>query len=806
MADRPATGDQGLRIGILGGLTATDPAGALDLGGRRQRAVLAVLVLARGRIVSTDQLIDSLWDQAPPPSALGALHAYVSHLRRRFEPDRAAKSRNGFIVREGSGYALRIAEDAVDAWRFERAIADAATLADPVRAAATLRGALELWHGPLLAEYTGQPWAAPEAARLAELREVARERLLAARLDCGESALLIPEAEALVAEGPLREERYRLLALALYRAHRQGEALGALRRARELLARELGIDPGPALLALEADVLAQSPALMPLPDGRPALAPPASGPRPADLHRPGAADDLLDRDRELADLRDCVTGLLAGESGLVLMEGPAGIGKSRLLAELRRLVDGHDVLVLRARGSRREQEYGFGAVRQLLGHAVARSRERLLTGAAAHVVGVFDERTTAPGSVPEGFAVLSGLYRVVAALAAERPVLLCVDDLQWCDSASRHFLAYLARRLDGLPLLIAVTVRSGESDPDDAALTELAQDPTAVRIHPAPLGAESVAALVRRRLGGPGEAVDESFAEACRRATAGNPLLLHLLLRALRAEGASPCADQVGVVTELGSRAVSSLVLARLAQLPEASATAARAVAVLGDDAELPAVAQLTGLSESAVAEAIAPLVRAEVIRDRYPLGFVHPLIGEAVYRDLAPGERRLFHERAAHALAGAVTAPERVAAQVLPAPHRGDVRVVDTMCTAAAAAPGRGATGSAAACPGPALLEPPLADLHPGLLLALGRATFLNAGPTSAMPHLGEAYWTLSDPALWRGGADPVVEAARTGQPNSVRPSPSSPRPGPRWNTPAPSVPWQDCPPSGQPGRRLSR
>ncbi|MER5429164.1 BTAD domain-containing putative transcriptional regulator [Streptomyces sp. NPDC002588] len=778
-------GEPGLRIGALGRLTATRQGAPLELGGRRQRAVLALLLLARGRIVSTDRLIDSLWDEAPP-SALNALHAYVSHLRRRLEPDRAAKSRTGFIVREGSGYALRIADEAVDAWRFEHSIGRAAAQGDPARAVVALREALALWRGPLLAEYTGQPWAVPEAARMAELREVARERLLAARLDCGESGPVVPEAEALVAEDPLREERWRLLALALYRSRRRSEALSSLRRARALLVGELGIDPGPALLTLEAAVLDRAPALMtpttdrpahdlpahdraaaPAPSAASATSSPSSPPEPA----PQPAEELLDRDRELADLRDCVAGLSAGESGLVLIEGPAGIGKSRLLAELRRLADDrdvlHDVLVLQARGSRRESAYGFGAVRQLLKDAVAGAEDGLLTGAAA-AARVFDADAGLPGPpVPENFAVLSGLCRVVTALAAGRPVLLCVDDLQWCDTASLHFLAHLAQRLDDQPVLIAVAVRTGEPAPDDTALTELTQDAAAVHVHPAPLGPEGVAALVRRSLG---ETAHDTFAEACHRTTAGNPLLLHLLLRALRAEDVRPRADQVGMVTELGSRAVTSLVLAQLSRLPPASATAARAVAVLGDGAELPAVARLVGLSESAAAEAVAPLVRAEVLRDRYPLGFVHPLIGDAVYRDLPSAERRSFHERAARTLYDLDAVPERISAQLLLAPHRGEAWVVETLCTAAAAAAGRGATGSAAIYLERALREPPHPDLRPGLRLALGRAAFLGDGPTAALPHLREAYRTLSDPVRRAAAArlltGALLLAGRHGEP----------------------------------------
>jgi len=134
--------------------------------------------------------------------------------------------------------------------------------------------------GPALADFTGSEWAHTEARRLDELRAVAREQLLAARLDSGETAMVAPEAEALLAEEPLREERWRLLALALYRAHRQGDALASLRRARERLAEELGVDPGPALRALEAEILAQSPALdAPLPRARTSA---ARGQRPAD--------------------------------------------------------------------------------------------------------------------------------------------------------------------------------------------------------------------------------------------------------------------------------------------------------------------------------------------------------------------------------------------------------------------------------------------------------------------------------------------------------------------------------------------
>ena len=236
---------------------------------------------------------------------------------------------------------LRLAPDAVDAWAFEAAVESAAGQA-PGDAVCTLDTALRSWRGPAYADYAGEAWAEAEVARLTELRGVARERLLGTRLELGEAQLVIGDLEALVKEDPLREERWRLLTLALYRSHRQAAALEALRRARTVLADELGVDPGPALRALEAEVLAQSPDL--------------DGPRPAataagSIPRPRTPDGLVDREREIAVLRTRLGELAEGTSGCLLVEGSAGIGKTRLLDELRRLAVGAGVWVRSARSS-----------------------------------------------------------------------------------------------------------------------------------------------------------------------------------------------------------------------------------------------------------------------------------------------------------------------------------------------------------------------------------------------------------------------------------------------------------------------
>ncbi|MGW5727490.1 BTAD domain-containing putative transcriptional regulator [Nocardia beijingensis] len=245
-----------VRIRVLGALTAADERGELDLGGPRQRGVLARLLVARGEVVPVDRLIDDLWRGEPPPRALGALQAYVSNLRRLLEPRRPPRAPATVLISRAPGYAVRLDAEAVDAWVFGAEL-DAAAGLDPRERRRALERALSRWQGPAYAAYAEESWASAEAARLEELRSAAREQLAATLLELDEPALAAAQAEVLSREHPLREEGWRLTALARYRAGRQAEALAALRQAREVLAEELGIDPGPALTRLEADILAQ---------------------------------------------------------------------------------------------------------------------------------------------------------------------------------------------------------------------------------------------------------------------------------------------------------------------------------------------------------------------------------------------------------------------------------------------------------------------------------------------------------------------------------------------------------------------
>ncbi|MDL4776837.1 AfsR/SARP family transcriptional regulator [Actinomadura xylanilytica] len=241
-------------FGVLGPVTAWDGAGnAIALKGPRHRAVLARLIIARRRVVPLSGLIEDLWDD-PPPGAVGAVRTFVAALRRALEPGRPPRTPARLLVTQGPGYALHAEPDAVDAWRFEQAVTAAATL-PPEDGLDRLTEALGWWRGPAYAEFADQPWARTERSRLAELRLHAVERRAGTRLALGLAAEAVPDLDAHVAEHPWREDAWWLLALALYRTGRQGDALAVLRRARTLLVEQLGADPGPALRRLESDIL-----------------------------------------------------------------------------------------------------------------------------------------------------------------------------------------------------------------------------------------------------------------------------------------------------------------------------------------------------------------------------------------------------------------------------------------------------------------------------------------------------------------------------------------------------------------------
>ncbi|MGQ0575040.1 MAG: helix-turn-helix transcriptional regulator [Pseudonocardia sp.] len=448
---------------------------------------------------------------------------------------------------------------------------------------------------------------------------------------------------------------------------------------------------------------------------------------------------LVERERELATLDALLAEAVAGSGRLVLVEGPAGVGKTRLLAEARERAAG-SMSVLVARAGELEREFPFGVVRQLFEGVLTEPaiREAAMAGAAHAAQAVFEQVGGESGS----FAALHGLYWLTLNLADQRPLLLVIDDLQWCDRPSLRFLAYLSRRLEGAPILVAATWRVSRPGTDPVLLAGIADDPTTAVLRPAPLAPAGVRSVVRARLG---EDADPDFCAACHESTGGNPLLLGQLLTGLESDAVRPSGENVGLVAAVGGRAVSRSVLPRLARLPDEARAVARAIAVLGECAALPAVAALARVDEPQVAEATAALVRAEIVRSEPPLGFVHPLVRDAVYGELYPLDRELQHARAAEVLRTTGACSDHVAAQLLHAPPRGLGWVAELLHAAGLAARRRGAADSAVSYLQRALAEPPDAERRPELVFDLGVAATLTNAP-AAIGYLQEAYETLAD------------------------------------------------------------
>ncbi|HVY97748.1 MAG TPA: AAA family ATPase [Solirubrobacterales bacterium] len=462
-------------------------------------------------------------------------------------------------------------------------------------------------------------------------------------------------------------------------------------------------------------------------------------------------DELLERLGELGELDAQIERAAGGEGCLAVVEGPAGIGKSRLLAEARRRAEG-SLRVLSSRGSELEGEFPFGVVRQLFDSELADSarRDALMGSAAGVIAGIFGELDPdSDAAHGASFASLHGLLGLVLALSDEGPLLLSVDDLQWCDRPSLMFLTFLARRIEGRPILLLTGLREAEPGYDPALLGELVHDPAATRIRPGPLGEDAVTALVEDRLAAPAE---PEFVAACLESTGGNPLLLTQLVVALAGEGVLPDAHHVAHVNQIGPRAISRTVLVRLARLPGEAQSVARAVAVLGDGAGLPAVATLAQVDEGQVAEATRELARAEILRPDPPLGFVHPLVREAIYQDLSVGERELEHARAATLLREVGAPVDRIAAQLLHTAPRGEPWAADLLWEAGRGAMHAGADDSAVAYLRraldelPAEAEPPVDSERARLLYELGVAEALTSG-AAAQEHLTLAREGLSDP-----------------------------------------------------------
>jgi DNA-binding CsgD family transcriptional regulator len=471
--------------------------------------------------------------------------------------------------------------------------------------------------------------------------------------------------------------------------------------------------------------------------------------------RPGGGpEQLLEREDELARIEHALELAQGGTGSLLLIDGPAGAGKTRLVQAARDEARAAGMKVLSARGGELEQEFPFGVAQQLfeplLARADAAGRDRLLRAAASLAAPALGLAAGAEApSQDSELASLHGLYWLCANIAEEGPLLLAVDDAHWADAPSLAWLAYLVRRLEDLPVLVVAAARTAEPGGESETLARIAGDAAAERLHPRPLGPSAVSSLAGSVLGA---APDPEFADACTDATGGNPFLLLELLRALREEGLEPRSEAAARVGEQGPESIASGLAARLGRFPPGAEELARSVALLGARAELGHAAALAGLDLTPAESAADALAQAALLNPGRPLEFAHPIVRQAIYGQLSEAERTRGHARAAAILGEAGAPLDEIAIHLLATEPGGDPSVVETLRTAARAAAGRGAAAPAVSYLRRALREPPAPGEREEVLLELGGAES-QAGEPTAVARLSEAAEAAAD-ARVRSGA----------------------------------------------------
>jgi DNA-binding CsgD family transcriptional regulator len=441
-----------------------------------------------------------------------------------------------------------------------------------------------------------------------------------------------------------------------------------------------------------------------------------------------APERLLEREDELEIAAGMASGARVGSGATLLVEGPAGIGKSALIGAIRAQGAAAGFSVLTARGAELEREFSFGVVRQLfepvLRDTRGGERRELLAGAAAlaepavgrlHVA----SPSESPATVDPSFAVLHGLYWLSSNLAERAPVLIAVDDAHWADLASLRFLDYLAGRLDGLRVMLAVGLRPFEPGAPEDLLAALAAEQGTRVLKPAPLSEASTESLIHSRLGAE---LAPGFAHACHRASGGNPQLIRELLAVMLAEGVEPTPAAAAHVAELRADRIAASVLARLGGLGESAVAMAQVVAVLGRDASPELVGTLAEVSADDAEAALEALRRTEILLPKGGLAFSHPIVRSAVYNDLPPSARGEAHWRAARLLADRGADSESVAAQIVAAPPGGREWAVAQLLGVGQTALARGAPDAAVSYLERALVEEPGDETRREILVGLGR------------------------------------------------------------------------------------
>lgn len=637
---------------LLGSIAAvrTEPDGTttqLELGPPKQRAVLGLLLIDRGRIVSTDQFVTALWGEHPPPSALAGLQAYISNLRRILRTSSEASSP---IVLRGPGYVLDADAAQLDTTGFAEATkaAHAAIEREDWEAAlAAADAALDTWGGALLDDFRDEPWVQAEAAAIEELRTDCSESQITALLALGRVAPAVAAAQKLRAAHPHRDRGCWLLMIALHAAGRSSEALDEYRRHSEALDAELGLAPGAELRELEVSILRHDPELAAWPrragwSGAAGVSSPQA-PAPieptstvAQVHAAELVADrpaLIGRVREQGSLEAAVAEARAGQVRWLVLTGPAGIGKTRLAEELADRVRAAGGREAWARCSDEDGAPAWWPVRQIV-RALGEDPDALLVPPP----GVDTDEAR--------FVLYERVAAVVAGQASRAATLaLVIDDVQWADRTSARCLAHLVGALRGLPVVVALTLREGEDESSvQPLLAALARSDGRRQLDIGPLASAEVHDLAARIATDP---LTDAEASELAHHTGGNPLFVSEFARL-------PAAARFGSDAPF---AVRSVLGRRLGTVDDEVMAVLRPAAVLGDVIDIRALSAVTDQGADALADLLDEAADARLLVPAPETGgyaFTHGLLRDEILAGMPALRRQRWHARIAAAFAGA--------------------------------------------------------------------------------------------------------------------------------------------------------
>lgn len=636
-----ATENRLMQFGVLGPLRVEDGERTIEISRPRERAVLAALLVEANAVVPLDRLVDQIYGGAPPPRAIGSLHAYISNLRRLLEPTRPPRAPATVLVSRPPGYSLQVDPQDIDAVRFERIVAAARRIATDEPAAALLQydEALGLWRGPAYADVAYDDFAAAAIRRLDELRAAALDERIEALLALGRSDEAVPELEALLLDDALHERRWGLLVVALYRSGRQADALAAYRRAQHALD-ELGLEPSPELRRLEHAVLTHSPDLA-SPPVRPSRAPAQVTPSTS----AGRSDELLlGRGDELDRLAAVLDDVRRGRGASVLIRGEPGIGKTTLAGELLRRASAAGAMTGVGRWPESRTAPPMWPWLQI---ARQLTNDRLPMEITEPLAAV---EAGSAGAQPR---LLSGLLGAIRAAAVDAPAVLFLDDMQWADEPSLRMLQLAITDVSDSAVLLVVTMRE-PVEPDAVSLGDtlamLARSPGAAQLSLRGLDRADTARLVAGLTHA--EHVDDEVVTAVHARTGGNPFFATELVRLLAAEHALDARAMAATAVPTGVRDV---VRRRVARLPQQAHAVLTIAAVAGPDVDGTVVEQVAGIDEDTLVDLFELATVAGVLTERpdrpgvYRFG--HDLVREAVYEGLPGLRRSRLHQRVADAI-----------------------------------------------------------------------------------------------------------------------------------------------------------